>query len=214
MTGGSEPWFAREAGGSARKHAPATLRNREPIVDVLRTLMPVRGTVLEIASGSGEHIVHFAQVFPALEWQPSDPDPDGRRSIAAWGAQSGLRNIRPPLDIDASASDWPVGPVDAILCINMVHISPWVATQGLMSGASVHLAPGAPLYLYGPYRRDDVPTAESNEAFDLSLRSRNPEWGLRRVEDMITLGAASGLELERLVEMPANNLSLVFRRRG
>lgn len=208
------PYLPSELEGETKRHAPATLRNRDFIVEVLRDVLPGRGLVLEIASGTGEHVVHFARAFPALEWQPSDPDADGLRSIAAWSAESGLANIRPPLDLDAASPDWPIGAVDAILCINMVHISPWSATTGLMRGASARLAPGAPLYLYGPYRRSDAPTAESNEAFDRALKARNPEWGLRLVDDMIALAADHALDFERLVEMPANNLSLIFRKRG
>lgn len=192
------------------RHAPATARNREPILAVLRDILPTSGLVLEIASGTGEHVRYFAENLPHLEWQPSDPDSDALASIAAWG--DGVPNIRPPLRLDAAAPEWPVSRADAILCINMVHISPWSATEGLFAGAARLLSPGTPLYLYGPYRRDDVPTAPSNEAFDESLKARNPEWGLRRVEDMIALGDRTGLRSERLVEMPANNLSLVFRR--
>lgn len=208
------PWLIGTGEPRAKQHAPATLRNRDPIVSVLRDVLPERGTVLEVAGGTGEHVVYFAGAFPDLTWQPSDPDADARRSIAAWSAEAGLPNVLPPLDLDASSPDWSIGSVDAILCINMVHISPWVATKGLMSGASERLAPGAPLYLYGPYRRVDAPTAESNEMFDRSLKGRDPEWGLRQVEDMIALGAEYALAFERLVEMPANNLSLIFRKQG
>lgn len=208
------PYLPGDLEGEAKRHAPATLRNRDFIVEVLREVLPARGLVLEVASGTGEHVVHFARAFPGLDWQPSDPDADGRRSIAAWSAESGLANIRPPLALDASSPEWPIDAADAILCINMVHISPWAATRGLMNGASARLAPGAPLYLYGPYRRSDVPTSESNAAFDRSLKARDPEWGLRLVDDMIALGADHALDFERLVEMPANNLSLIFRKRG
>ena len=138
-----------------------------------------RGTVLEVASGSGEHVVHFAATFPALGWQPSDPDPAGLVSIAAWCAEAGLANIAPPLALDASAGEWPIDRADAILCINMVHISPWAATLGLLAGAARLLPTGAPLILYGPYVEPDVPTADSNLAFDASLRARDPAWGLR-----------------------------------
>ena len=195
---------------SAARHAPATARNRDPILAVLREILPPAGLVLEIASGTGEHIRDFAAALPALEWQPSDPDSDALASIAAWS--EGVAGIRPPLKLDASAPDWPVVRADAILCINMIHISPWSATTGLFAGAARLLPPDAPLYLYGPYRRSDVPTAASNEAFDASLKARNPEWGLRRLEDVVALGEETGLHFERFVEMPANNLSLVFRR--
>jgi SAM-dependent methyltransferase len=195
---------------SPRRHAPATLRNREPIAAVLAEELSARGLVLEVASGSGEHCAYFAERFPALTWQPSDPDGDSLASIADWCA--GLANVLPPLSLDAAEADWPVAAADAILCVNMVHISPWEATLGLMRGAGRLLAKGAPLILYGPYRQRDLPTAESNEAFDVSLKSRNPAWGLRHVEDVSAAAAEYGLLLERIVAMPANNLSLVFRR--
>lgn len=195
------------------KHrAPATERNREPIAAVLREILPERGLVLEVASGSGEHAVHFARMFPQLRWQPSDPDPAALSSIRAWREEANLPNLLEPLELDAAAADWPVGSADALLCVNMVHISPWSATEGLMRGAGRLLPPGAPLILYGPYRRADVPTAPSNEEFDRSLRSRNPLWGLRQLEEVTEAAAERGLHLERLVEMPANNLTLLFRK--
>ena len=194
-----------------RRFAPATERNREPIAQVLGGVLPARGRVLEVASGTGEHVVHFARAFPDIVWQPSDPDPGALASIAAWKAEAGLGNVLEPIRLDAAAT-WPAVEADAILCINMVHISPWAATEGLMRGAKAVLKPGAPLILYGPYRRAGVPTAPSNEAFDASLRARDPEWGLRTVEAVAAEALAQGLELERLVEMPANNLTLAFRR--
>ncbi len=204
------PWIAAENTGAVRKHAPATVRNREPIAAVLAEVLPPSGTVLEIASGSGEHCAFFAVRFPALRWQPSDPEPAALASIAAWC--DGLANVAPPLAIDAAAPDWPVDRADALLCINMVHISPWEATLGLIDGAARVLAAGAPLILYGPYRRAEVETAPSNEAFDASLKARDPRWGLREVADVTEAAAARGLGFERLVEMPANNLMLVYRR--
>lgn len=195
---------------SRRRHAPATLRNREPIAAVLADELPAIGLVLEVASGSGEHCAFFAERFPRLQWQPSDPDADALASIADWCAD--LPNVLSPLTLDAAEEAWPIGAADAILCINMVHISPWQATLGLMAGAGRLLAPGAPLFLYGPYRQRGVPTAESNEGFDVSLRTRNPVWGLRHVEDVSAAAVARGLTLDRIVAMPANNLSLVFRR--
>lgn len=204
------PWIAAEDSGGARKHAPATLRNREAIAAVLAEVLPEAGGVLEIASGSGEHCAFFAERFPALRWQPSDPEPSAVTSIAAWCA--GMDNVAPPLAIDASAPDWPVERADALLCINMVHISPWEATLGLLDGAARVLAEGGPLVLYGPYRRAEVPTAPSNEAFDASLKARDPRWGLRDVAEVTAVAAARGLRFERLVEMPANNLMLVYRR--
>lgn len=205
----STPWIAADAPADrARRHAPATLRNRDAIAAILAEVLPGAGLVLEVASGSGEHCAFFAERFPALAWQPSDPDADARASIGAWcGA---LANVRPALALDAAAPDWPVGRADVLLCINMVHISPWAATEGLMAGAARCLAPGAPLVLYGPFRRAGAPTAPSNEAFDRSLRARDPAWGLRALEAV--LAAATGFTLERLVEMPANNLAVVLRR--
>jgi SAM-dependent methyltransferase len=196
----------------ARRSAPAALRNRNPIAEVLRDVLPVRGLVLEIASGTGEHAAFFAQLFPSLTWQPSDSDPDALSSIEAWAADAGAANLRPPVFLNAASPTWPVDSADAIICVNMVHISPWSATAGLMRGAGLLLGAGAPLALYGPYRRAGVETAPSNEAFDLSLRSRNPDWGLRDLEAVAEEAAVNGLELERVVEMPANNLSVVFRR--
>ena len=192
------------------RHAPATERNRDPILAVLRGVMPTSGLVLEVASGTGEHVRYFAEALPGLDWQPSDPDPDARTSVAAWC--DGPPNVRPPLLLDATAAEWPIDHADAILCINMVHISPWTATEGLFAGAARLLPPGGPLYLYGPYRRASVSTAPSNEAFDTSLKARNPAWGLRQLEDVIALAEANRLAFERWLEMPANNLSLVFRR--
>jgi hypothetical protein len=178
----------------------------------LATELPVTGVVLEVASGSGEHVVHFATHFPGLAFQPSDRDPEARASIRSWVEDQGLRNVRDPLDLDAAQPAWPVEHVDAILCINMVHISPWAATLGLLEGAARVLSGSGMLFLYGPYRRGGVVTAESNEAFDRSLRERNAEWGLRQLEDVEREATARGLTRTKLVEMPANNLSIVFRR--
>lgn len=191
-----------------RRHAPATERNREPIIEVLTEVLPAGGVVLEVASGTGEHVAAFAARFPALTWQPSDPDAESRASIADWTA--GLANALPPLDLDAASADWPIEAADAIVCINMVHISSWAATLGLMAGARRLLPAGGSLILYGPYRQHGVPTAPSNEAFELWLKEKSPEYGLRHVEDVTA--AAEGFALERLVEMPANNLMLVYRR--
>lgn len=195
---------------SARKHAPATERNREPIAAVLAEELPKRGLVLEVASGTGEHCAFLADRFPALTWQPSDPDYESLASIAAWTAD--LNNVLPPIGLDA-AQPWPLGRADAVLCINMVHISPWAATLGLMAGAARLLADDAPLILYGPYRRHGVPTAPSNEQFELWLKGKSPDFGLRTLEDVTAVAETQGLVLERVVEMPANNLMPVFRRR-
>jgi hypothetical protein len=193
--------------------APATARNRAAIAEVLAQELPETGLVLEMASGTGEHAVYFARTFPALQWQPSDPDAAARASIAAWAAESGLGNVRAPLDIDASAARWPVDHADAVLCINMVHISPVTATEGLMAAAGRRLlAPGAPLVLYGPYLEDGVSTAPSNLQFDADLKMRNPQWGLRDLGWLDRLAEANGLARTRRVAMPANNLILVYRR--
>ncbi|MCI4590037.1 class I SAM-dependent methyltransferase [Sphingobium sp. BYY-5] len=213
MTDRPEPWQAGSGPAIAGKRfAPATQRNGDAIVAVLRDELPPFGLVLEVASGSGEHAVRFADAFADLSWQPTDPDPAALASIEAWRAEANLPNLRAPRLLDA-ASDWPIARADAILCINMVHISPWGATQGLLKGAGEALPPGGLLYLYGPYLREGVATAPGNLAFDASLKARDPHWGLRRLEDVIAAADAQGLAFDRLVEMPANNLSLIFRRR-
>lgn len=204
------PWIAAEDSGAARKHAPATVRNREAIAAVLAEVLPMSGWVLEVASGSGEHCAFFAERFPALRWQPSDPEPSALASIASWCA--GLANVAAPVAIDAAAPDWAVERADALLCINMVHISPWEATLGLFDGAARVLLQGTPLILYGPYLRAEVATAPSNAAFDASLKARDPRWGLRDVADLTAAALERGLAFERLVEMPANNIMLIYRR--
>ena len=196
-----------------RQHAPAAERNREPIAAVLREVLPKRGFVLEVASGTGQHAAFFAGLFPHLDWLPSDPDPDALASIAAWREEAGANNLRPPILLDAESDPWPVARADAMLCVNMIHISPWTATLGLLRGAGALLPPGGPLILYGPYRRAGVPTAPSNEAFDRSLKSRDPEWGLRELEAVIAAAEKQGFAFDRLFEMPANNVTAVFRRR-
>jgi hypothetical protein len=193
-----------------KKTAPAALRNREPIRAVLAAQLPAAGTVLTIAEGSGEHAVHFAQSFPALTWQPTDIDADSLASIEAWRVETGLANIAPPLALDVTTEPWPVTRADAITCINMVHISPWEATLGLFAGAARALPTGALLYLYGPYRFGGAFTAPSNEAFDASLRSRDPRWGVRDVKELEAV--ATDFALREIVAMPANNHSLIFRR--
>jgi hypothetical protein len=195
----------------ARRYAPATLRNREAILAVLARALPPRGLVLEVASGSGEHVVHFAAALPALEFQPSDPDPASRASIDAWAAAS-LPNLRPALAVDAEAEIWPLAAADAVLCINMIHIAPWRACCGLIRGAARVLGAGGVLYLYGPYKRAGRHTAPSNAEFDLGLRARNPEWGVRDLEAVAELANAAGFSAPAVEAMPANNLSLVFRR--
>lgn len=196
-----------------RLNAPATLRNRDPILEVLRRTLPASGLVLEVASGSGEHIVHFAAHLPDLEWQPSDPESSARRSITDWTAHASLANIRPPLDIDVRARPWPVDTVDAILCINMIHISPWAATEALLAESGRLLPPGRPLYLYGPYRESDRAFAPSNVAFDADLKRRNPESGIRSLDYVATVANSVGLVLHDVIAMPANNLSAIFIKR-
>jgi hypothetical protein len=196
-----------------RQHAPAALRNREPILAVLREELPESGTVLEVASGTGEHAVHFSRALPGLTWQPSDPSSEARASIAAWREAEGTTNLLAPLELDAASDTWPLTSADAIVCINMVHISPWESTEGLMCGAGRLLPSGAPLVLYGPYRRAERPLEPSNAAFDESLKARDPRWGLRELEAVAQCASASGLDLARVAEMPANNLTVIFRKR-
>lgn len=196
----------------SRQFAPATQRNREPILAVLRDMLPAQGLVLEVASGSGEHAVHFAGAFPNLTFQPSDPDPAALASIDAWGRASALPNLHPAIRLDATAPRWPIAAADAILCINMIHISPWAATEGLIRQAAQLLPTGGPLYLYGPYRQHDVPLAASNAVFDDSLRRRNPKWGLRELEAVAELASVAGFGEPAVTAMPANNLSVVFRK--
>ncbi|OJB12471.1 SAM-dependent methyltransferase [Burkholderia ubonensis] len=197
---------------SMRLSAPAAERNRGPILDVLRRVLPARGDVLEIASGTGQHVVHFAAGLPGLHWRPSDPDAQARRSIAAWIAQAGLSNVDAPLAFDVRDAAWPFAALDAIVCINMIHIAPWACAEALFAGASRVLRPGGVLVLYGPYRREGRHTAPSNAAFDAQLRSRDPSWGVRDLETVVALGLDRGLDCIEVVEMPANNLSVVFRR--
>ena len=212
MTDGRRFYEAPEAG--ARRSAPAALRNREPIAEVLADWLPQHGLVLEVASGTGEHAAFFAERFPALDWQPSDFHPDALESIRTWVAETGFANLREPLVIDASSSDWPIERADVVFNANMAHISPWAASLGLVAGAARVLAPGGRLILYGPWLKDDIETAPSNLAFDADLKRRDPEWGLRRVEDFAAAAGAKGLVLAECRQMPANNLMLLFRRSG
>lgn len=199
------------SGSGAKRHAPATLRNREAIADILAKELPEDGDVLEIASGSGEHAIFFAEKFPQLEWQPSDPDPDALASINAYRAEYACENIREAVMVDAAADNWSLQSADAILCINMVHISPWRATEGLFANAAKLLKTGAPLILYGPYFEEDVEPAPSNIDFDASLKSRDPSWGIRQLADINALAEKNDFELIRRYAMPANNLTLVYR---
>ena len=192
--------------------SPAAARNAAPVAELLRRVLPPSGLVLEIASWSGEHAVHFARALPALVWQPSDPDEAARRSIVVHAHASGLANIRAPLAIDAIRQPWPVARVDAVVAINMIHIAPWNATIGLMAGAEATLAEGGVLYLYGPFREAGAHTAPSNAAFNDSLRARNATWGVRDIEAVVAAAKAHDLHLVERVAMLANNLSLIFRR--
>ena len=204
--------FYEGVAGGAKRSAPAALRNREPIADVLADWLPASGMVLEVASGSGEHIVYFASRFSALEWQPSDANSDALASISAWRAEAGLPNILPPAVLDAASASWPVDRADALLNINMAHISPWAASLGLLDGAARILPTGGSLILYGPWLKDDIETAPSNLDFDADLKRRDAAWGLRRVEDFATEAEKRGFSLDETRRMPANNLMLLFRR--
>lgn len=208
-----QPWIPR-TGADARQYAPAAERNAGPILDVLARCLPPSGTILEIGSGTGQHVVAFAAAHPELSWQQSDPDPAARASIAAWTAAAGLANVLPPLDLDVTAERWTRGldPPQGILCINLLHIAPWAACAGLMGGAGALLEPAAFLYLYGPFRRGGRHTAPSNAAFDRYLRACDPNWGVRDVEAVIDAAANHGLHLMEIVPMPANNLSVILRR--
>lgn len=195
-----------------RRHAPAAERNRGPILEVLRRVLPERGTVLEIASGTGQHVAYFAAALPALVWQPTERDAADLASIAAWAEHAGVANVRSPLVLDVTRAPWPVGTVDAIFNANMIHIAPWRTCAGLLRGAGQHLAAGGVLVTYGPYRVGGAHTAPSNAAFDADLRARDPSWGVRDLEAVVELAGSHGLTLAERVAMPANNLTLVFRR--
>jgi SAM-dependent methyltransferase len=187
-------------------------RNRAPILDVLKRVLPPSGLVVEIASGSGEHAAFFAQALPGISWRPTDVDATTLASSAAHRAAAGLPNLLPPMRLDTTAEQWPVAQADAIVCNNMIHISPWAVTEGLMCGASRVLRSGGILFLYGPYKIDGRHTAPSNEEFDASLRARNVEWGIRDLGDVTGLAGRCGFALVETVPMPANNLSVVLRR--
>jgi len=205
----------RQMTTDVRLRAPATARNRDHIANVLGRYLPSTGLVLEIASGTGEHVTHFARTLNAnLTFQPSDPDASARASIDAWVEATGVRNVLPAVALDASADTWPMQRADAIVCINMIHIAPWEAAIGLMRGAARLLPFDGLLYLYGPYRRDGHHTAPSNDAFDRGLRLQNSKWGVRDLEAVAELASAHGFGQPIVEEMPANNLSLIFRRNG
>ena len=195
-----------------RLSSPAVARNREPILAVLREVLPDRGNVLEIASGSGEHAFYFAYHLPRVTWYPSDANVAARSSIAAWRNEGGPPNLRPPLALDVIRRPWPYVDYDALVCINMLHISPWAASEALLAEAGERLPSGGALYLYGPFKRDGRHTAPSNADFDADLQRRNPDWGIRDLGEIQALAQANGLFIERIVEMPANNLSVILRR--
>ena len=212
MTSHSDPPRAGAEGPDPRLYAPATQRNRVPLLETLSRVLSGSGTVLEIASGTGEHAVWFAQQLRPLVWQPSDPDPHMRQSIAGHAALAQCPSLREPLDLDVTAPVWPLERAAAVVCINMIHIAPWAATEGLMGGAGRVLRAGGVLFLYGPFRRDGEHTAPSNASFDASLRAQNPAWGVRDLEAVTEEAARHELAVQELVEMPANNLSLVLRK--
>jgi hypothetical protein len=193
---------------------PHVARNREPILAVLRRVLPQSGVVLEIASGSGEHMVYFAKELPSLTWQPSDPDLEALASIAAHRADAGLTNLLAPLRLDVTAQSWPIDHADVVMCNNMIHISPWAATEGLMAGAARTLPAGGLLFLYGPYKIGGRHTATSNQVFDEDLRRRDPSWGIRDLADVTALAQRNGFAAPETVPMPANNLSVIFRRKN
>ncbi len=192
--------------------APATARNREPLLAVLDPMLPEHGLVLELASGTGEHAAFFAARLPRLTWQPSEPDPTLRASIEAHRAAAGCGNLLPPLALDVTAPDWPLERAEAVLCVNMIHIAPWAAAEGAVAGAAARLPAGGPMIFYGPFKREGRHTAPSNERFDAMLRAEDPAWGVRDLAALGDLAAAHGLRLDRVFEMPANNLTVVFRR--
>ena len=203
----------RGVSADQRMFSPTAARNSAPILAVLKRVLPAKGMVLEIGCGTGEHAMHFAGAMPSLTWLPSDPDSDCRASTASWIRFTGLSNVLPPLDIDVCAKSWGMeqtAPFDAIVSLNMVHIAPWAASLGLLAGAGRLLRAGGLLFLYGPFMRDGVHNAPSNAAFDASLKARNPSWGVRDIAELERVGESCGFSLRETIEMPANNMSLVF----
>jgi SAM-dependent methyltransferase len=198
--------------GSART-APAAARNRDPILNVLGPRLPPSARVLEIASGTGEHAIWFGRALPSVTWQPTDRDSEALESIAAWRDTANLPNVMPPLHLDVTEATWPVTQADAVVSINMVHIAPWTAAEGLVAGAARVLGSDGLLFLYGPFREGGAHTAPSNAAFDRDLRGRNPSWGIRDLGDVADLASRNGFPSFERIEMPANNLSVIFRRR-
>jgi SAM-dependent methyltransferase len=196
----------------SRETAPSAERNRQPILEVLARVLPPRGLVLEIGSGTGQHVTHFARSLPALTFQPSEVDVARHASIEAWVAEGQLSNVKPPLAFDVMKHPWPLSAADAIVCINVIHISPWEATLALMAGAGRILPAGGVLVTYGPYMRAGAHTSPSNEAFDASLRARNARWGVRDIDKVAEVAMNEGLALAEAVPMPANNFTLVWRK--
>ncbi len=206
-----------DKGGDARRASPSVARNRDAIRDAFARMVAHSGRVLEIASGTGEHGLHITAAYPDLIWQPSDPDPEARASIAAWAASERGQAIAAPMALDVTVPGWAevLGPFDAVVCINMIHIAPWAAALGLFTGAAHCLKPGGRLFLYGPFKREGQHTAPSNHAFDISLKSRNPEWGVRDLDGkVITAARRFGLIYGDRLAMPANNFSVVFEKRA
>ena len=192
--------------------SPSAERNKQPIAEILMRVLPTRGDVLEISSGTGQHVVHFAQAMPHIRWQPTEKDADSLASIAKWLANARLPNVDAATHLDVHDESWPIARVAAVVCINMIHIAPPSATEALLRGAANALLPGGILFLYGPYRREGRHTSPGNEAFDKSLKASNPQWGVRDLEHVVDLAASAGFELQEICDMPANNLSVVFRR--
>lgn len=217
MTAPDKPRALEDMGqaGDARLFSPSAARNREPVLDVLRQILPAEGRLLEVASGTGEHAVHVCAALPGIEWQPSERDETALASIAAWRTDAGLANLMPPLTLDVMVPSWwqaVAAPIHVVLSLNMIHIAPWGAAQGLFEGAGALLDPDGMLILYGPFSRGGVHTAASNEEFDRSLKARDPLWGVRDIDDLDKLARATGLVFERAFDMPANNQTLVFRK--
>jgi SAM-dependent methyltransferase len=205
-------WKIGERLPDGRWVAPAAERNKGPILEVLQRILPPRGLVLEIGSGTGQHVVHLAKALSQLSWQPSDPDAENRQSIVLWSRVEELGNVRAPLALDVRERPWPIDAADAVVCINVVHVSPWAATLALFDGVREILPPEGVLFLYGPYRRGGRHAAPSNEKFDADLRAHNPEWGLRDIDELAEVADRVGFALAEIVDMPANNFSLVFRK--
>ena len=204
-------WGDKTADG--KWSTPTAERNKGPILDVLARVLPRRGLVLEIASGTGQHVMHFAKALSGLTWQPSDPDAELRESIALRIQEERRTNVNRPIELDVTKVPWPLQTADAVLAINLIHVAPWPATLALFEGAKALLSTQGVLFLYGPYRRFGRHTSESNAQFDLALRAQNAEWGLRDLEAVADVAARTGFVLAETVEMPANNFSLVFKRR-